>query len=137
VYRIQARNSKAPRVLVDFDYSQSLSWLLRNPQILERGRKVSWLGRARQIAAWVVIPAFLVMFISEGWISAINPQGMGPWPDGLPRPRSFEIWLWMRNVSFLVALITGVFSLPRWQAFVGLILTLAWATYIYLAFSNY
>ena len=45
--------------------------------------------------------------------------------------------MWTRNLSLLVALITGVFSLPRWQAVIGLTLTLAWAMYTYWAFSTY
>jgi len=61
----------------------------------------------------------------------MNPQGVGPRKNLLPRPIAFEIWLCTRNLSFLVALITGVFSLPRWQAVIGLLLTIAGAMYIY------
>ena len=43
----------------------------------------------------------------------------------------------LKNVSCLVALITGAFSLPRWPAMIGLILTLALAAYSYWAFSTY
>ena len=96
-----------------------------------------WYMQSRKIAAWIVIPAFLVMFICEARIVEMNPQGFGPWPDSLPRPRAFEIWLWTRNLSFLVALITGVFSLPRWQAVIGLTLTLALAIYSYWALATY
>jgi hypothetical protein len=98
---------------------------------------MSWCTQSRKIAAWFVIPTFLVMFISEERMVEMNPQGIGPWPDLLPRPRAFEIWLWIRNLSFLVALITGVFSLPRWQAVIGLTLTLTLAMYTYWAFSTY
>ena len=52
---------------------------------------MNWLRFARRIAAWIVIPAFLVMLISEGRMIELNPQGIGPWPPGLPRPGSFEI----------------------------------------------
>src|SRR5262249_15722950 len=98
---------------------------------------MSWYTQSRGFAAWSVILAFLAMFISGGQMIEMNPQGTGPWPDVLPRPRAFEIWLWTRNLSFLVALITGVFSLPRLQAVVGLTMTLAFTMYTYWAFSTY
>jgi hypothetical protein len=98
---------------------------------------MSWYRKSRSIVAWIVIPAFLVMLISDAWIARMNPVGRGPWPDLLPRPRAFEILLWTRNISFLVALITGVFSLPLWQAVIGLTLTLATAIYSYWMFSIY
>src|SRR5262245_1210701 len=98
---------------------------------------MSWYTQSRKIAAWIVIPAFLAMFISEAWIVRMNPVGFGPWPDLLPRPRAFAILLWTRNLSFLVALITGVFSLPRLQAVIWLTLTMALAMYSYWMFSTY
>jgi len=77
---------------------------------------MNWHAHPRKVATWIVIPAFLVMFFSQAWIVEMNPVGYGPWPDLLLRPRALEILLLTRNISFLVALITGIFSLPRWQA---------------------
>jgi hypothetical protein len=98
---------------------------------------MSWYAQSRKIAAWIIIPAFLLMFISDAWIVQMNPVGRGPWPDLLPRPRAFEILLWTRNLSFLLALITGIWALPRWQALIGLTLTLALAIYSYWMFASY
>jgi len=77
------------------------------------------------------------MFFSQARIVEMNPVGYGPWPDLLLRPRALEILLWTRNISFLVALIAGIFSLPRWQAVIGLTLTLASAMYNYWLFATY
>jgi len=96
-----------------------------------------WYKQFRKIAAWIVIPAFLLMFISDTWLVRMNPVGRGPWPDPLPRPRAFEILLWIRNLSFLLALTTGIFSLPKWQAMIGLTLTLAATIDSYWMFSIY
>jgi hypothetical protein len=98
---------------------------------------MNWQTQSRKIAAWIVIPAFLVTFISDAWIVKMNPVGRGPWPDLLPRPRAFEIWLGTRNISLLVALVTGVYALPRWQAVIGLTLTVILATYSYWTFASY
>jgi hypothetical protein len=71
-----------------------------------------WLTPARNVAAWFVLPAFLLMFIAQQKIAGMNPPGVGPWPELLPRPSSWENWLRIRNDSFLIALLTGLFSLP-------------------------
>lgn len=103
--------------------------------MLKRGK--SWLTLARNVAAWFVLPAFFLMFFAQQTIDGMNPQGVGPWPELLPIPTSWQTWLWIRNYSFLTALLTGLFSLPRWQAVLGLILTLTYAFYTYWLFATY
>jgi len=98
---------------------------------------MNWFRQFREIASWAVILAFVVMFISEEMMVGMNPQGYGPWPDLMPRPKSFEFWLWSRNISFLTAVLTGVFSLPRWPSVVGLTLTLVYTVTFYWLFSTY
>ena len=97
----------------------------------------SWFTTVRTIAAWIVIPAFISMFVAQNVITAMNPRGSGPWPAALPRPASFDMWLQIRNTSFLIALVAGVLSLPRWQSLVVLCLTLLFFIYIYFLFVTY
>lgn len=85
----------------------------------------------------VVIPVFAIALIADVSIAEINPFGRGPWPEGLPRPATLEILLMIRNISFLVALITGLVCLPRWQAIVGLLLTVGYFAYSYVLFAMY
>ena len=98
---------------------------------------LSWLTHARKVAAWFVLADFLLMFIAQQKINGMNPQGVGPWPELLLRPSSWENWLRIRNYSFLIALLIGLFSLPHWQAVLELILTLTYAFYTYWLFAAY
>jgi len=67
----------------------------------------------------------------------MNPQGSGPWPELLPRPRSFDVLLWVRNVSLAVALVAGLISLPRSQSVIGLTLTIGYFLLTYWLFVTY
>src|SRR5579883_276576 len=96
----------------------------------------SSLIKLRKAAAWITLPAFLFMFIAEGAMSHMNPTGFGPYPIS-PRPLSFEFWLFIRNLFFLIALVTGLISIPRWQSLLGLTLTLLFAVWIYNQFISY
>src|SRR5262245_2767871 len=93
--------------------------------------------RTREIVALAVIPSLIVMIISEGRMVELNPLGYGPWPPSLPRPISFEIWLWARNISLLSAIITGVVTFPRWPSIIGLTLTLVYAAFFYWTCATY
>jgi hypothetical protein len=85
----------------------------------------------------MVIPAFISLVLAESRLVAMNPQGYGPWPSLLPRPPSFDrIMLW-RNISFIIALATGIISLPRWQSLVGLCLTIFYSFFIYWSFATH
>ena len=94
-------------------------------------------AKTRTIVAWVVIPAFLSMFVAEQLLESLNPHRNGPWPQSLPRPSLFSFLLWWRNISLLIAIGSGVISLPRWQALVGLSLTVAYTLYVYWIFVQY
>src|SRR5713226_8745786 len=95
------------------------------------------INRVRTIAAWATIPCFLCFVVSQQTIEHMNPVGNGPWPSGLPRPKSFEVMLQIRNCSLLLALIAGFISLPRWQSVVGLGLTITYLAYTYIVFVHY
>src|ERR1700738_298308 len=95
----------------------------------------SFIKRARNVAAWITIAAFITMFIAQSRLDSMNPQGNGPWPEVLPRPKSFNIWLSIRNASLFVALVTGIASLPRWQSLLGLALTILYFLWTYWLFA--
>jgi hypothetical protein len=100
-------------------------------------QKAKQVWKIRDVTAMVVIPAFAIALIADVYISEMNPFGRGPWPETLSRPTSLEILLMVRNISFLVALITGLFSLPRWQAILGLFLTIGYFAFSYVMFAMY
>jgi hypothetical protein len=99
--------------------------------------KKTWINRVRDVAGWITIAAFITMFIAQGRLDSMNPQGNGPWPELLPRPKSFNVWLSIRNASLLVALLTGIASLPSWQSLVGLALTMVFFLWEYWLFATY
>jgi hypothetical protein len=102
---------------------------------VEKLTKTSW-QRVRDITTASVLPLFAVMLLSalvSNWLSP-NPISFGRYPDLIPRTLQFEVALWCRNISFLAALITEVASLPKWQAVLGLILTLSFAFYLFAVF---
>lgn len=90
------------------------------------------LSKTRTVAAWTALLAFVSMFVAENLLT--TKYSGGPWPEGMPRPSLLEWLLIWRNVSFIVALVTGLISLPRWQSLVGLSLTLV---YTYFVITSY
>ena len=97
----------------------------------------SSINRVRTIAAWAAIPCFVCVVVSEQTIAHMNPVGNGPWPSAFPRPKLFDVMLQIRNFSILLALMAGFISLPRWQSFVGLGLTITYLAYTYIVFVHY
>src|SRR6266487_5659493 len=86
------------------------------------------LSKMRTLAAWTTLLAFVSMFVAENVLT--TKYSGGPWPEGMPRPSLHQWLLLWRNASFIVALVTGLISLPRWQSLVGLSLTLAYAYFV-------
>src|SRR5712691_11165445 len=86
----------------------------------------------RSLAAWIIIPAFLSFVIADQIL--VTKYGGGPRPNDFPRPRLLDGLLVWRNWSLVVALATGLISLPKWRSLIGLTLTL---TYFYFAVTTY
>ena len=89
------------------------------------------------LGAWLSLLGFLGFFIAEQVIVTRSPFGYGPWPQSLPLPRFIEGAVLRRNVSFLVVLIAGSIAIRRWQAKVGMSLTLAYFAYSYWMLATY
>ena len=98
---------------------------------------LNFLSEARAVIAWVIFPALISMLIADQMTISINPNGNGPWPDPLPRPPSFQMWLIWRNISFLVTFLAGIISLPKRKAIVGLTITILYILYSFITFSMY
>jgi hypothetical protein len=74
--------------------------------------------KIRTVAAWVVIPALLSMFIAHEQILSPEYCCM-PWPiDSARRPPAW-IFHW-RNYSFVILAVAILVSLLRWQSLVGI-----------------
>src|SRR5262245_55094760 len=99
--------------------------------------RIVWIKRARDVAGWITIAAFIGMVIAQGRLDSMNPLGNAPWPESLPRPESYDMWLSIRNASLLIALVVGIVSLPRWQSLVGLALTIIYFLWSYWVFASY
>jgi hypothetical protein len=97
----------------------------------------AWIKQGREVAGWLTIAAFFGMLLAQSKLDAMNPQGSGPWPELLPRPRSFGIWLSIRNATLLLALLMGVVSFPKWQSLAGLALTIIFFLWSYWLFATY
>ena len=70
------------------------------------------------MAAWVVILAFLSMFIAHQQILSPKYCCM-PWPmDAARRPPAW-IFHW-RNYSLVILAVAILVSLPRWQSLAGI-----------------
>ena len=78
-----------------------------------------WITRIRTVAAWLVLPAFLSMYIANEQLNSTYPGG--PWPSGLERPRVLELMLMWRNYSLLVVLGASLISIPHWQSIIGIV----------------
>jgi hypothetical protein len=76
-----------------------------------------WASRVRSVAAWLVLPAFVSMFVAN---KQLNTKYPGPFPAYLPRPGELEWLLWWRNWSLIALVVCALVSLPRWQSLVGL-----------------
>src|SRR5829696_7838727 len=85
-----------------------------------------WLTRLRTIAAWLVIPAFLSMFMAHDHLTRTYPV---PFPSWIETPRGFELTIAWRNYSLLLVVATSLIALPRWQSVAGLVGT---AVFLYL-----
>jgi len=85
----------------EFDSSQLPNWMLGNRQTVERGKKNEPVEDGTPNSSVGSDPGFPGDVHQRGPDEAVNPQGMGPWPDGLPQRGAFEIWPWIRDVSFL------------------------------------
>jgi hypothetical protein len=85
-----------------------------------------WLSRVRTVSAWIVIPAFLSMFIAH---QVLKSKYRVMYPDWIEQPAGMKLILMWRNYSLLAVVATSLISLPRWQSIVGLIST---ALFLYL-----
>jgi hypothetical protein len=79
-----------------------------------------WFQKVRTIAAWLVIPAFFIMFIANQHLISSYPLPSVP----LLKTRGEEVTLMLRNYSLLAVVGLSVFSLPRWQSIAGIVGTL-------------
>jgi hypothetical protein len=100
-------------------------------------RPKTWISRLGDASAWISIAAFFTIFIAENFMESTNPRGNGPWPEGLPRPASFDFALSLRNFGLAAAPLTGLIALPRRKAIVSLILTTLYSAYVYWGFVHY
>jgi hypothetical protein len=87
-----------------------------------------WFARIRTVAAWTTLVAFVSMFAAENILT--SKYGARSWPDPAARPSLLEWLLFWRNGSLVLALATGLISLPRWQSWVGLALTIAYTYFL-------
>ena len=85
-----------------------------------------WFTRVRTVAAWIVIPAFLSMFIAHQTLIRMYRV---PYPGWIEQPEGMKQILMWRNYSMLIVVAMSLISLPRWQSIVGLICT---ALFLYL-----
>jgi hypothetical protein len=76
-----------------------------------------WFKSVRTAAAWIVIPAFLSMFIAHQHLIFTYPLPSVP----MERPRGLELTLMWRNYSLLLVVAASLISLPRWQSLVGIV----------------
>jgi len=74
-------------------------------------------SRVRRVAVWIVLPAFVSFYIAQRIM-------LEKYPPVQMAPRVPEWVLLWRNVSLIIAVLSGLIALPRWQAIVGLLLTL-------------
>lgn len=92
----------------------------------------TWLFKIRTVASWLSIFAFISLF-TAGYILSTK-YGETRWREIENRPRLLEWLLLWRNYSLILALLSGIISLPRWQSLVGLSLTIL---YTYFAVTSY
>ena len=73
----------------------------------------------RRVAAWIVILAFVSLFIAHQQILAPQYCCM-PWPMDAPNRPPAWIFYW-RNFSLLLVVLALIISVPRWQSLVGIL----------------
>lgn len=79
-------------------------------------------SKVRAIAAWIIIPAFISMFVAHQSILSDKYCCM-PWPPGAPNRPPDWMFTW-RNYSLLLVVAASIITIPRWQALVGIAGTL-------------
>lgn len=89
--------------------------------------KLLW-RRIRIVAAWIVLPSILSMWIADR--SLTTKFGAGPWPSWVARPKELELILMWRNYSLLLVLAMSFISMPRWQSIVGIVAALVFVFYL-------
>src|SRR5262245_66547739 len=74
----------------------------------------------RPALRWLTIPACLSTFIAH---QIILSKYILPWPYEYKAqmPTLLKLLLWWRNLSLLLALLSSVATLPRWQSITGLV----------------
>ncbi len=87
-----------------------------------------WFSRIRSVAPWTTLVAFVSLFAAENILT--TKYGARSWPDPASRPGFLEWLLFWRNGSLVLALLAGLISLPRWQSWVGLALTIAYTYFL-------
>ena len=103
-------------------------------QSLPLQRTSRWKNRA----GWLALVCAVSSILGEQITGSLNPAGIhSPWPSVVPRPLSFDVAVWWRNLSFLLSLILGFYSLPRWQSIIALALALVYGGYSYFLFASY
>lgn len=90
-----------------------------------------WIRYAQIILGWISIAALFCFISADNAIVNMNPQGYGPWPYLLPRPTSFDNWIYFRNLSILIGFITGILALPRKIGIIALSLFFPCLFFIY------
>jgi hypothetical protein len=85
---------------------------------IQGANKSSMISKGRAIAAFVVIPALISMFVAHQQLLLPKYCCM-PWSEGHPNRPPEWIFLW-RNCSLLLIVIASIASLPKWQSWVGL-----------------
>ena len=92
----------------------------------------------KNLAGWLALVCATSSILAEQVSGSLNPAGIhSPWPGVVPRPWSFDIAVWWRNLSSLLTLILGFYSLPRWQSITALALAIVYAGYSYFLFASY
>jgi hypothetical protein len=82
----------------------------------------------RGVAANMVLPAALSMIVADNRLLAW--YGPGPWPSWVPRTWQMESMLMWRNYSLLLAVITSLVSVPRWQSILGIAVSILFVVYL-------
>jgi hypothetical protein len=73
-----------------------------------------WASRIRTVAAWLIFPTFITMFVAHRHIMSNTPVG-----DYLA-PKPPQGVLALRNWSLVATVICVLISMPRWQSLTGL-----------------
>jgi hypothetical protein len=82
----------------------------------ERGSTKEALFKIRRITAWLVLPAVISLLIAHHTIEDRFPTYFAV-SGGSRAPGWMYTW---RSFSGMLTLVLSVFSIPRWQAFIGI-----------------